>query len=230
MGKRGPGGGLFLEGGADSCLLLPDFPNTGWTERLAEELNQAGFTVSAPDLAFFHETSNGPSPSNWRSWLDEVREAYARLDRTMRSVAVAGAGIGGALSLILAAEYPVSAVVAMDPALRMPGLMGMFRPASVREGLTGSGMIRMRDVRAVVRLARRSLFAVVAPILAVEALPGGFLHPTSANLVFSGVSSREKQVLWLPRSHPESLSEAELEQSLDAIKNHLRRATDQKRL
>jgi len=226
MGERILGGGYSWEGGADSCLVLPGLSGAEKARRLADEIHQSGFSVSMPFLSFCNETSDGSPPSNWRNWLDDAREAYTRLDRTMSSVAVAGIGVGGALALILAAEYPVSAVVAIAPTLRMPGMLGFWGAPPECE----VGGVRMRDLRTVARLARRSLFAVVAPLLVVEPERGGFVHPGSARLAYSDVSSREKRIEWLEKSRREFPVDAEYRQALAAIRSHLRPTSDQKRL
>jgi carboxylesterase len=215
MSERGPGEDRILMGGRDSCLLLPGLSGMAQARRLAENLHESGFTVSLPDPGFCRETSGGRSPSNWRIWLDEAREEFVRLDRTMDSVAVAGIGIGGALALILAAEYPVSSVALVAPALRMPGFLGLWGSPYGCEG------VRLRDLQAVARLARRSLFAVVAPVLVAEPERGD-VHPSCAKAVLSGVSSREKRVEWLTQSRHEFPSEAEFPLALAAMKNHLR--------
>lgn len=219
MGERFSGGGYFWDGGADSCLVLQGLSGAEKARRLAEGIHQSGFSVALPLLSLCHETSDTLPPSNWQNWLDEAREAYTRLDRKMSSVAVAGIGVGGALALILAAEYPVSAVVAVAPTLRMPGMLGFWGPPPDCEG--GTGTVRMRDLRAVARLARRSLFAVVAPALIVEPERGGFVHPGSARLAYSDASSREKRIEWLAKSRREFPDDAEFRQTLAAIRDHL---------
>lgn len=213
MSERG--GGLYWEGGRDSCLVLPGLSGAAEAERLAEELHQSGFTVSMPLRGFVRETSDARPPSNWRTWLDEAREEFVRLGRAMDSVAVAGIGLGGTISLILAAEYPVSAVALIAPALKVSGFWGLCS----REG------IRPRDLLGAIRLARRSLFAVVAPVLIVA--PG---RGRSAKAVASGVSSREVRIEPVAQFCREFPCEAELPQALAAIKNHLRPGGAQKRL
>ena len=220
MGERIISGGYFWEGSSDSCLVLPGLSGADKARRLGDEIHQSGFSVSMPLLTYCLETSDGPTPSNWRTWLDDAREAYTRLNRQMASVAVAGIGVGGALALILAAEYPVSAVVAVAPTLRMPGMLGFWGPPPDCEG--GTGSVRMRDIRAVARLARRSLFAVIAPALIVEPVKGGFVHPGSATRAYADVSSREKRIEWLEKSRREFPGDAEFKQALAAIRDHLR--------
>ncbi len=222
MGERDEGG-LFLDGGADGCLILSDIADGPAARALAGELNRSGFTVSAPALYTARETLAGAAPSNWKVWLDRAREAYARLSRARPSVAVAGLGIGAALALVLAAEYPVFAVAAVSPVLRVRCAPERRRLAPDRAGPEGEAP-RARDVFALTRLARRSLFAVVAPALIVREA-GGEAHPGGAHLVFTGISSRQKRMLVLTQPRPNSPGSAHPGQAWDAIKSHLRLAS-----
>lgn len=224
MCEGGPDGGFFLSGGPEGCLLLHGLSGPGQVRPLAEELQQSGFSVSVPEIPYARETLRGPAPSNWRVWLDMAREAYARLDRTHASVAVAGIGVGGAIALFLAAEYPVSRVAVISPFLRLrdPARF-LFSPGRRRE-LTGEAF-RLRDLLAVERLTRRRLFAVVAPVLVVQPQRGKFIHPAVARLILSGVSSREAAVVWLTQSRHDYPSGEDRARAMTAIKNHLRPST-----
>jgi carboxylesterase len=224
MIERGSGSGFFLDGGADSCLLVSGLSGAEQMRPLAEALHEAGFTVSVPGIRYTDETSNAVFSSNWRTWLDEAREAFTKLDRTRASVAVVGFGVGGALSMILAAEYPVSAVVAISPYLRTRDVLALYFSIYSRHRRTGEALFRLRDLTAIVRLSRRSLFAVVAPVLIVQPEDGEYVHPSGAKLVFSGVSSRDKRILWLSHSRHDFPSAGDREEVWDAIKNHLRHA------
>lgn len=275
MRECGPEGGFFLRGGAQSCLLLGDPRKAGRMRALGEALNESGFSVSAPDYAGECETSGPPGASNWRSWLDSAREAYARLDRAFESVCVVGFSIGGALAVVLAAEYPVKAVALIAPALRPQGRLGFWvyrhspgaqddppeiggipdpagaparegqfppavgvaapepaRGASIasREAMMMLPPVRPRDVRAIARLARRSLFAVVAPILIVQPEKDEAAHPSGAKLALSSASSREKDVLWLTQSRHECLEGPRRALVVRAIKSHLCREPASKTL
>ncbi len=223
MVERVEGGGLFLNGGVDGCLILSDISGASSARALAGELNRSGFTVSAPALYARRETLAGAAPSNWRIWLDRAREAYSRLDRAQSSVAVIGIGAGGALSLILAAEYPVSAVVAVSPVLRARGALGDGLFLRGLKQPTGEAC-RAWDLFSLMRLARRSLFAVVAPVLIVRKETGE-IHPAGAHLAFTGISSRQKQLMRFSQARPGLPAAAYPEQAWDAIKNHLRLAS-----
>jgi dienelactone hydrolase len=229
MGERDEGG-LFLDGGADGCLILSDIADGPAARALAGELNRSGFTVSAPALYTARETLAGAAPSNWKVWLDRAREAYARLSRARPSVAVAGLGVGAALALVLAAEYPVFAVAAVSPVLRVRCAPERRRLAPDRAGPEGEAP-RARDVFALTRLARRSLFAVVSIRVHQDGTfdfvreAGGEAHPGGAHLVFTGISSRQKRMLVLTQPRPNSPGSAHPGQAWDAIKSHLRLAS-----
>lgn len=226
-------GGFFLEGGARGCLLLDGIPASGGMRRLGEALNQSGFTVSAPGFLCASETSRPPRASNWRIWLDEAREAYTRLSALCPSVSLVGRSSGGALAVILAAQYPVSAVALIAPALRLrTGLAGMRLGGAGEEapGQAPAPRFSTRDALMISRFARRSLFAVVAPILILQPERDDPIHPSSARIALSGVSSREKRVLWLAQSRLDSADEAQWARISDAIKSHLCRASAVKSL
>lgn len=90
--------------------------------------------------------------------------------------------------------------------------------------------VRPRDVRAIARLARRSLFAVVAPILIVQPEKDEAAHPSGAKLALSSASSREKDVLWLTQSRHECLEGPRRALVVRAIKSHLCREPASKTL
>ena len=215
-----PDASAFAEGNRHACLLLPGFSENEEALHIAGALREAGFVVIVHNMRRGDETTCGALSSNWRSCLDGARETYARLALAHESVAVLGFSLGGALALILAAEYPVSAVVAVCPALKLrdPLRLGFSRQARAR--LTGEA-IGAVDALALMRLARRSLFAVVAPALILQPEELGSVHPRAAKLAFSGISSREKRLVRLTQPCRGLRGETVSSQSFSAIKSHL---------
>jgi esterase/lipase len=211
--------GFFLEGGADACLLLHDeSTEPGQLYALGKLLCEAGFSVAAPRIFCGAETLGSARASNWRAWIDEARGACAALDKRYASVSVTGFSLGGTLALILASRHPVCAVVAVSPAMGAANPLALWTPAAAPP------CIRPRDRAAISRIARRSLFAVVSPLLVVRSRLDGKILPDGAGVVLSGASSREKQMTVLTQFCPtigENPGDAAL---ADAIKNHLRHA------
>ena len=218
-------GEFFLDGGAVSCLIVHGLAGAGQVKSLAEALNNDGFTVSVPEIRYGHETLNGASPSKWGDWLDAAREAYSKLDRTHASVAVVGIGIGNALSMILAAEYPVSAVALVAPLIGARGALKLYGSLYRRRGETGEAIPRLRDLLSVVRFARRSMFAVVAPVLILTPEHGEFTGPTDAKRAISLVSSRDVRIQRMTHARHDFPTGADQSEAWSAIKSHLRHAS-----
>jgi carboxylesterase len=225
MREAETGGGLFLKGGAASCLIVHGLSGASQAKPLAEALNNDGFTVSAPEIHYANETSSGASPSKWGDWLDAAREAYSKLDRTHDSVAVIGFGVGGALSMILAAEYPVSATALIAPLLSTRGALRLYGSLYSRNGVTGGAIPRLLDLLSVVRFARRSMFAVVAPVLILTPDHGEFAGPTDAKHAASLVSSRDVRIHRMTHARHDFPAGADLSEAWGAIKSHLRHAS-----
>jgi carboxylesterase len=110
----------FLPGGSTAVLVIHGF--TGITDEmhyLAERLNTAGFTVAVPRLPG-HGT-------NWRDfvstdaedWLRRVTDAYLELSSRYEKVFVTGLSMGGVLSVILAARFPIERIALAAPALKV---------------------------------------------------------------------------------------------------------------
>lgn len=210
----------FAEGGRHACLILPGFSENEEARVIAGALREAGFVAIIHKTRRGDETTGGAFSSNWRSYLDGARETYAHLARAHGSVAVVGFSLGGVLALILAAEYPVSSVVSVNPALKLREPFRLFFSRQARTRLTG-GEIGAGDALALMRLARRSLFAVVAPALILQTEDLGSVHPRAAKLAFSGISSREKRLVRLTQPCRGLRGETVSAQAVSAIKSHL---------
>ena len=215
-----PGCDAFAKDGRHACLVLPGFLENGEAQIVADALREAGFAMVIHNTRRGDETSGGAFSSNWRSCLDGARETYSRLARAHDSVAVVGFSLGGALALILAAEYPVSSVVAVCPALKLRDPLRLRFSRQARARLTGEA-IGAGDALALMRLARRSLFAVVAPALILQTDDLGPVHPRAAKLAFTDISSREKRLVRLTQPCLGFPGETGCTQQISAIKNHL---------
>ena len=73
---------------------------------LAKRLARRGYEVAAPLLPGHGADEATLLRTTWRDWLDGVRAAYDSFAGEVDSVSVAGICVGGALSLMLAAERP----------------------------------------------------------------------------------------------------------------------------
>lgn len=114
---------FLLEGGNDRALLLlhgsGDTPQT--LRYLAERLNAAGYTVSAPLLPGHGRSPRAFTEVSAAGYLASAREALDALRARSSWVGVIGLSMGGAIAARLAADSPVvRALVLLAPYLTPP--------------------------------------------------------------------------------------------------------------
>lgn len=213
-----------LKGGRHACLVIHGFTGTPAHMRpLAEALNRAGYSVHVPLLPGHGATLEQMRRTGWRDWLAEVRTEYARMRGAYDRVTVMGLSMGGVLALILAEEYPVDGCVCLSAPMRVQDRLAPFspliapfvhyvrwkaleRPGSfdfLKEfdlGYDGIPVKCVGDLNHLISLARHNLFEVVAPLLVVQPVNDETVRPVSAQIIMKGVSSEQKQLVWLNQS------------------------------
>lgn len=244
---------FILKGGRHGCLMLHGFTGTpGHLRYLGERIQQAGYTVNAPLLPGHGTTVEEMNQVPGSRWLAAARTEYSRMRAKLDKVTVIGLSLGGTLSVILAEEYPVDGLIAMAPAIKLrnqfawaspivrfvkPYVGGDGGPAADQDVLRDYDCSydslptrRVGDLSRLMRLARSNLFAVVAPTLIIQSEADGTVNPEGAKLLHSGISSEEKQLMWLKQSGHVLTIGPEREQVADAIIAHLHRIDDTKSL
>lgn len=101
-----------------AVLVLHGF--TGLTDEmdyLAQRLHQAGFSVSVPRLPGHGTNGEDFMQSGWRDWLRHAIDAYLELKSRHETVYVSGLSMGGILTLLLAAHFPVDRIALAAPAV-----------------------------------------------------------------------------------------------------------------
>lgn len=210
--------------GGHGILLMHGFCGSSCQMRfLAQGLHENGYTVSVPLLPGHGSRLQDMNYTSCWEWLTCVRRAYTSLWAECASVSVIGHSMGGVLALILAEEYPADAVITLAAPMRLSGVRALFapfaRPVSLflpylyrlenmrypegflltdHIGYDGLPVARVHDLRKLILLARRNLFAVTAPLLAVQAEDDAAVSHTSPGVIASGVSSRIRQTRFLP--------------------------------
>jgi len=182
-----------------ACLLLHGFGGEPFEMfPLAEALSARGFPVSTPLLPGHGETVEAWNRTGWADWLGCACLEYERLEREHGRVAALGLSMGGSLALALGQRYRPAGIVALaapvflyrfyppcatDWRLPLTGLLRRWRPvwpgkpprpgsraiAPWRGYETGTAMEALYTFERGLRLVRRDLRRITAPLLAIHA-------------------------------------------------------------
>jgi carboxylesterase len=212
----GPRGGV-------AALCLHGLTGTPYEVRpLGEALAARGVRALGPALPGHNETPESLARTRRGDWLESVRGQLDALTAEHAQVCLVGLSLGGLLSLALAAERPVAAVVVVGTPLRLrapvaqlvPVVSRIFRFSPKRRGsdIRDDGartrhpsypvmpLASVRELQHLQREVRRSLHRITAPLLVAHGALDTTAHPDDAGAIAQGVSSSEREVLLLERS------------------------------
>ena len=106
---------FYLPGGSTGCLLLHGFSATPEEMRpLGDFLAFKGYSVIGVRLARHATYPRDLKRTRWTDWLDDVENGLALLSRICSLRVLIGQSMGGMIALTAAAQFPVSAVVALS--------------------------------------------------------------------------------------------------------------------
>ncbi|MBN1401385.1 MAG: alpha/beta fold hydrolase, partial [Anaerolineae bacterium] len=216
---------FFLRGGDVGCLLLHGFTGSPPEMRpLGDYLHARGLTVSGPLLA-----GHGTQPSDlnrvtWEDWLATAEEAWKALRAQCQPVFVAGLSLGALLTVHLSIMYPEArGIILLSPALRVANSLIFLAPVLkhviAQFPTSGAEEAQYADPEATSRMwhyptypvggaaellrlqrvVRRELGDVRAPAL-VFCTRDATIHPSSAQELFDGLGSAEKELITLNNS------------------------------
>ena len=226
-----------VDGGPVGALLIHGYGGSAAETRpMGEFLTAEGWTVRCPLLS-----GHGTKPEDligirWKVWVDEVESAFHELQSRCETVFVCGISLGSLLALWLGAEHPeIAGLVLMSPAMKIknpllpltPGLRYLvkYAPSWALEG--GS----LRDPEAIDRLwcydklpiwggaefyllqrqVRKVLTGIRQPILLFQGRLDNWLSAQAPQVVYDGVASTDKAVVWMERSGHQVLVDGERE-------------------
>lgn len=238
---------FFHQGDEHGVLLIHGFTGSAAHMRpLGDLLHAQGFTVRGINLPGHAQRMEDMAAADWQQWLQAAKTACAEMKEQCRYVSVAGLSMGGVLTLLLAeqmgltAAVPISAPMAVKnkamPFARfaapfMPYIMwnGDAERAKLLDqrydlGYPGFPTRTAWDLSQLIKLARKNLYAVTCPLLAVQSHADETISEDSADVIMAGVSSEEKGVLWLDDVPHVCTISRELPNIADAVVKLLRKA------
>jgi carboxylesterase len=113
---------FLLQGGDHGCLLVHGFTGgPGEMRGLGEHLAGRGHTVFGVRLAGHGGSPDELAAVHWRDWLADAAAGLAYLRGRCARVSLVGFSLGGALSILLAAQEPLDHLVLLATPLRLQG-------------------------------------------------------------------------------------------------------------
>jgi len=224
---RGPIGALIIHGFEGSAAE---------TRPMGEYLAERDVTVHCPLLAGHGTRPEDLEGVRWQEWVDQVESAFSDLQARCDRLFVAGLSMGSLLTMWLGAHHPeIAGLVIMAPAVAVknrlmwlaPGLRYLVKslPSGLMEeevlgdpeavnriwcydghSLWGAGELYRLQQR-----VRRNLAAIRQPLLIYQGRFDNWLAPEAAQIVYEGVSSNQKRLIWLEQSGHNLLVDGERE-------------------
>jgi carboxylesterase len=128
---------FFFPGGPIGVLLVHGFTGSPKEMRwMGEYLARGGYSVLGVRLAGHATDPDDLLRVSWQDWLSSVEDGYHLLKGVSKDIVVAGLSMGGVLTLLFAANFQVSGLIAMstpyelppDPRMRFLPLLWRFMP------------------------------------------------------------------------------------------------------
>ena len=214
---------VFVKRGTSAFLILHGWCATAESVRfLTAGIAGGGYSVLAPTLPGHGTTAQDMISRGPADWIHAARHAFQLLGRHFNAVHVAGVSMGGALALQLAALEPdqVASVTTVNapiflanPRLAVevmqgppetsltswnaPSFVGPPVPEIIYEERSHkSGM----DLITMAALARETLPAIRAPLLAIQSRRDPIVPPSCAEEILAVAGSAVKKRVWLDNS------------------------------
>jgi carboxylesterase len=211
------------EEGSHGVLLLHGFGDTPQTlSLLARRLHKGGYSVLVPLLPGHGRTMETFTRSRADEWIDAARSSLLEMRDRSNAVSVVGLSMGGALAVLLAAEFQdISALILIAPYLGMPRLLRIAaathwlwgrlagelngrNPRSIhdpieREKNLAYGAVTGRalyELSRVMNRARKALPGVTAPTLIVQSREDSRITPDVAEFALKELGAKEKRLVW----------------------------------
>jgi carboxylesterase len=234
------GSTFFWMGNSTGILLTHGFTATSVEVRqMATFLHEKGYTVAGPLLPGHGKTIKDMNSVSWHDWVAAVEEIYQQLNGQCKKVFVLGESMGALLSLVMAIRHPqLSGIMLFAPALKVPrlGMADLLWPfkdfiwkSNVDESMPWQGfnVVPLHAASQLLKLQRfvkRNLRIVTIPALIFQGKLDKSIDPISSEKVLEGISSHDKELIWLDESThcillDKQLPEAEAK-CFDFIKKH----------
>ncbi len=214
---------FFFPGNRTGCLLVHGFTGAPKEMRwMGEYLASKGYSVLGVRLAGHATQPDDMLRVRWRDWVTSVEDGYDLLKGATDQIFVMGLSMGGILSLLFAAQHPVSGVVAMstpyalpdDPRLPFIKVLSWLQPKVHKGPPDWRNPDAAKDhvdypyhptraigeLRDLLREMRLALPNVKVPVLLIHSRLDAGVSPRNAEQILAHLGTQDKQLLWVENS------------------------------
>lgn len=215
-----PGAEPFLfPGNRTGVLLIHGFTGSPAAMRgLGEFLNRTqGYTTLGIRLPGHGTQVDDLRRPTWRDWITAVEDGLNLLHGMSDQVYVGGISMGGVLTLIAAARYPVKGVVALstpygltrDWRIRFMRPLSLFVPKFKKTGAVGIAAETsyayyvtraIAEAAELAKLMQAGLPKINVPVLLIQSHGDKVIEPNALDLLSEHLATPRKEMLWLEKS------------------------------
>ncbi|MEQ9715205.1 MAG: alpha/beta fold hydrolase [Candidatus Asgardarchaeum sp.] len=218
----------FLLKKSDSVgiLLIHGFSGSpGEMKPLGEYLADRGFTVNCILLPGHCTSPDDMNTKKWQDWANAVENGYKELqDMGIKNVFVCGLSMGGVLTLYLGEKYTdVSGLIPMAAPVEIKNWKLTFLPLlkHFKKFITKETAVKeakeeyelkhfsydvvplsaLHELLKLLKVVRKNLHKISAPTLIIHSRSDELVAPYNAELIYNNISSADKRIFWLEKSH-----------------------------
>lgn len=210
---------FYFTGNQIVCLLVHGFTGSpGEMLPLGQYLNKCGYTVKGILLPGHGTTPEDLRKTDWQDWYGKLIKEYNSLAKKYNKVFVIGLSMGGLLTLYLASQSKITGGIASlcapiyiaDKRVKITPLLKYFKKYIKKPGngnkYPGYYWYDCYPVRSLanllklIKVVKINLENITCPTLLIQAKKDGTIDPSSAQFIYSQISTANKELIWLGES------------------------------
>ncbi|SHH37260.1 carboxylesterase [Caloranaerobacter azorensis DSM 13643] len=232
---------FYFKGNDIGCLLIHGFTGSPAEMRLLGEfLHKQGYTVKGVLLKGHGTTVEDMEKTTWKDWLSSAETELIDLMHKCNKVVIIGLSMGGIIALNLAERFKIDAVVSIAAPIKIVNKKVYFariikyfrkyitKPEGkfeyVKEyciGYNKTPVSTVPHLLKLIRITKRKLKKVKAPILIIQSKNDKTVKYESAEYILEKVGSPYKKLIYLKESGHLVTLDLEREKVFDEINRFL---------
>ncbi len=188
---------------------------------LAQHLADKGFNIEAPCLAGHGTQWPDLNMTGRKEWITNIETSLAKLRIRCKDIFVSGLSVGGLLALYLAENHPElkgtilinPALFYKDPRLFLLPVLRFLMPAAeavksdIKDpnqkeiGYDKTPLQGLYQTTLLQKSVRKKLSSIHQPIIIFTSRNDHVIPPQNADMIMQGISSKEKEHVWLENSY-----------------------------